>query len=62
MFVAPKPDKSLIQIENILETTEVPFLISGNVENFISLLNNERLIYLKKPESLIEFLNNNNQA
>ena len=62
MFVAPKPDKSLTQIENILETTEVPFLISGNVENFISLLDNERLIYLKKPESLIEFLNNNNQA
>ena len=60
MFVAPKPDKSLTQIENILETTEVPFLISGNVENFISLLDNERLIYLQKPESLIDFLNDNN--
>ena len=60
MFVAPKPDKSLIQIKNILKTTKVPFLISGNVENFAALLDNERLIYLKKPESLIDFLNNNN--
>ena len=60
MFVAPKPDKSLIQIKNILRTTKVPFLISGNVQNFVSLLDNERLIYLKKPESLIDFLNNNN--
>jgi len=60
MFVAPKPVKSLIQIKNILRTTKVPFLISGNVQNFVSLLDNERLIYLKKPESLIDFLNNNN--
>ena len=60
MFVAPKPDKSLTQIERILKTTKVPFLISGNVENFISLLDNERLIYLQKPESLIDFLNDNN--
>ena len=60
MFVAPKPVKSLIQIKNILKTTKVPFLISGNVQNFVSLLDNERLIYLKKPESLIDFLNNNN--
>ena len=60
MFVAPKPDKSLIQIKNILKTTKVPFLISGNAQNFVSLLDNERLIYLKKPESLIDFLNNNN--
>ncbi len=60
MFVAPKPDKSLIQIKNILKTTKVPFLISGNAQNFVSLLDNKRLIYLKKPESLIDFLNNNN--
>ena len=60
MFVAPKPVKSLIQIKNILKTTKVPFLISGNAQNFVSLLDNKRLIYLKKPESLIDFLNNNN--
>ena len=59
MFVAPKRDKSLIQIENVLKTTEVPFLISGNVENFASLIDNERLIHLENPESLIDFLNNN---
>ena len=59
MFVAPKRDKSLIQIENVLKTTEVPFLISGNVENFGSLIDNERLIHLENPESLIDFLNNN---
>ena len=59
MFVAPKRYKSLIQIENVLKTTEVPFLISGNVENFASLIDNERLIHLENPESLIDFLNNN---
>jgi hypothetical protein len=34
-------------------------LISGNVQNFIPLMKNERVVYLQKPESLIDFLNEN---
>ena len=59
MFVVPKPDKTVKQIEKVLESTKIPFLISGNVQNFISLMKNERVVYLQKPESLIDFLNEN---
>ena len=59
MFVVPKPDKTVKQIEKVLESTKIPFLISGNVQNFISLMKNERVVYLQKPESLIDFLNKN---
>tara|TARA_B110000027_G_scaffold45318_1_gene49847 strand:- start:2060 stop:2950 length:891 start_codon:yes stop_codon:yes gene_type:complete len=62
MFVAPKPDKTVIQIQKILRTTEVPFLISGNVQNFVSLIKNERVIYLQRPEVFIEFLNDNKKV
>ena len=59
MFVVPKPDKTVKQIEKVLESTKIPLLISGNVQNFISLMKNERVVYLQKPESLIDFLNEN---
>ena len=59
MFVAPKPDKTVIQIQDVLKTTSVPFLISGNTGNFSSLINNDRIIYLESPESFIDFLNDN---
>tara|TARA_B110001469_G_C9577331_1_gene286303 strand:+ start:102 stop:992 length:891 start_codon:yes stop_codon:yes gene_type:complete len=59
MFVMPKPDKTVKQIKKVLESTKIPFLISGNVQNFIPLMKNERVVYLQKPESLIDFLNEN---
>jgi methanogenic corrinoid protein MtbC1 len=59
MFVVPKPDKTVKQIKKVLESTKIPFLISGNVQNFIPLMKNERVVYLQKPESLIDFLNEN---
>ena len=59
MFVVPKPDKTVKQIKKVLESTKIPFLISGNVQNFLSLMKNERVVYLQKPESLIDFLNEN---
>ena len=59
MFVVPKPDKTVKQIKKVLESTKIPFLISGNVQNFIPLMKSERVIYLQKPESLIDFLNEN---
>ena len=62
MFVAPKPDKTIIQIQNVLNTTSVPFLISGNTGNFASLIKNDQIIYLEKPESFIDFLNDNKKT
>ena len=59
MFVVPKPDKTVKQIKKVLESTKIPFLISGNVQNFIPLMKSERVVYLQKPESLIDFLNEN---
>ena len=59
MFVAPKADKTVRQIEKVLETTKTPFLISGNPQNFVSLIQNDRIVHLAKPESLIDFLNDN---
>ena len=59
MFVAPKADKTVRQIEKVLKTTNKPFLISGNPQNFGSLIQNERIVYLAKPESFIDFLNDN---
>jgi DNA-binding transcriptional MerR regulator len=59
MFVVPKPDKTVKQIKKVLESTKIPFLISGNVQNFIPLMKNERVVYIQKPESLIYFMNEN---
>lgn len=59
MFVAPKADRTVRQIEKVLETTKIPFLISGNPQNFVSLIQNERVVHLAKPESFIDFLNDN---
>jgi methanogenic corrinoid protein MtbC1 len=59
MFVAPKADKTVRQIEKVLKTTKIPFLISGNPKNFASLIQNGRIVHLAKPESFIDFLNDN---
>ncbi len=61
MFVVPKADKTVRQIEKVLKTTEIPFLISGNPQNFVSLMQNERIVHLPKPESFIDFLNENRE-
>ena len=45
-------------ISNIRNQTDVPLLISGNKENFSDVELNDKVIGIKAPEELIDYLQN----
>ena len=56
MFVVPASKKTAKFINIIRSQTDLPFLISGNRENFSDLEFDNRLIYIKSPNELVDYL------
>jgi DNA-binding transcriptional MerR regulator len=56
MFVTPKVNKVNKFIGAILEGNDVPFLISGSVENLIAVVDSERLLKISSPAEFQEHL------
>ena len=56
MFVTPKVNKVNKFIGTILEGNDVPFLISGSVENLNAVVDSERLLKISSPAEFQEHL------
>ena len=56
MFVTPKVNKVNKFIGEILEGNDVPFLISGSVENLNAVVDSERLLKISSPAEFQEHL------
>ena len=56
MFVTPKVNKVNRFIGTILEGNDVPFLISGSVENLNAVVDSERLLKISSPAEFQEHL------
>lgn len=57
MFIAPRPKKTNLFIEGILEGKEIPLLVSGNPLNFINEISAKNAIYIKSPLDFESYLN-----
>lgn len=62
MFVTPSSGKVEKLIGSIKKNTNIPLLVSGNMENFTNLKWDDQLIYIKSPSELIDSLRNYNKT
>ena len=62
MFVTPSSGKVEKLIGSIKKQTNIPLLVSGNMENFTNLKWDDQLIYIKSPSELIDSLRNYNKT
>ena len=58
MFVVPAAQKTAKFIDIIRSQTDLPLLISGNRENFSDIEFDKKLVHIKSPEELIDYLQN----
>ena len=56
MFVVPSLERTTKFISKIRKQTDVPLLISGNKENFSNVVLNDKVLHIKSPEELIDYL------
>lgn len=58
MFISPSPNKIYKKINSLQEQTDTPLLISGSAVNFEKLEMSEKLIHIKSPTDLVDYLTN----
>ena len=62
MFITSFSGKIEKLIESIKGQTDIPLLVSGNEDNFSNLKMDNKLIYIKSPSELIDYLRNNAES
>jgi DNA-binding transcriptional MerR regulator len=58
MFVVPAAKRTAKFIKLIRNQTDIPLLVSGNRENFSAMQMDDKLVYVKSPSELIDYLQN----
>jgi len=61
MFIIPSSNRTKKLITSIKNQTDIPLLVSGNKDNFSELEFDDRLIYIKSPSDLIDYLKSQKQ-
>jgi len=56
MFVAPRPKKTDIFLQHIMEESSIPLFVSGTAGNFIKQYTSDKIVYIKNPSELISYL------
>jgi MerR family transcriptional regulator, light-induced transcriptional regulator len=56
MFVIHSTERTEKLVEGVLESTKIPFLVSGSSANFENLTHHKNLIHIKSPDELASYL------
>lgn len=56
MFVAPRPKKTDVFLQHIMEESSIPMFVSGSAGNFIQKYTSDKIVYINNPAELIAHL------
>ncbi len=56
MFVAPRKTKTENLVKQLRTITDLPILMSGNPDNFMSMLGDEKIIQIEDPDHFVSYL------